>query len=240
MCVYERDVPDPLTSRSEVTTLLTAYFTHVYPVQAMSFVHRAQLFRQLEQGQAPPILVKALCGLAARYLPGADQSHLEGGTQAAIWMQEVRVALMVDTNRFSTAKLAATLCVLQHELNCGRTISAWMFVALAARMALGLGLNVESSHPWIEQEQRRRLMWSTYCADSFCASGWSEYSLLSNVPLRIYVPSDEMSFLLGQETPGRFLDDVIDSPAGANLLTRWIWLTKLRDDLLRYVPSYLG
>lgn len=238
---------DRLASRLELTKLLTAFYTHVYHVQAMSFIHRAQLFRQVVQGQASPIVVRTICGLSARYLPGADQNHLEGGDQAALWISEAKAALIADTNRFSMSKLAATLCILQHELNCGRTGSAWMFVALAARMALAMGLNVEptaTDMPWIEREQRRRLMWATCCADSFCSSGWPEYSLLSAVELKVFLPSDETSFLLGTERPGMLLSDVMDAAeeeghslvldpgVSANLLARWIWLTKLRDELL--------
>ena len=162
-------------------------------------------------------------------------------------MQEAKTALMADSNRFSITMLAATLCIIQHELNSGRTGSAWMFAAIAARMVLAMGLNLEPSGTdlsWIEREQWRRLMWATYCADSFCTSGWPEYSLLSSVEVRVYLPSDEMSFLLGVEVPGQLLTDVLDAAevegapdlhqkASGNLLTRWIWLTKLRNDLLK-------
>jgi hypothetical protein len=56
-----------LASRLEHTKFLTAFYTHVYHIQAMSFLHQVQLFRQAQQGQPPPIVIKAICGLSALY-----------------------------------------------------------------------------------------------------------------------------------------------------------------------------
>lgn len=53
-----------LSSRVEHTKLLTAFYTHVYHDQAMSFLHQVQLLRQPQQGQPSPIVIKAICGLS--------------------------------------------------------------------------------------------------------------------------------------------------------------------------------
>lgn len=56
-----------LSSRVEHTKLLTTFYTHVYPDQAMSFLHQVQLFRQAQHGQPSPIVTKAICALSVLY-----------------------------------------------------------------------------------------------------------------------------------------------------------------------------
>ena len=238
---------DRLATKQELGQLLNTYFTHVYPVQAMSFIHKAQLFRRVEEGRASLLLVKAMCAVSARFLPNADKSHPEGGNLPSVWCQEAKVGIILDTDRFSLSKLAAILCILNHDFNCGRTGSAWILVAIAVRMARAMGLNVESNDPnvsFIEKETRRRLMWAIFCADCFCSAGWPEYMLITVDEIQVYLPSDENSFTLGIERPGLRLPDLVDGwkdsvyQAGrgvGSLMTRWIWLMALRVELLRCV-----
>lgn len=235
---------DKLASRQELSQLIQAFFVHVYPVQAMAFIHRARLIRQVEEGRASPLLIKSLCAISARFLPNADEDHVDGGIAPATWCQGAKIDLMTDLDHISTTKLAAVLCILNHEFNCGRTESAWIFISIAVRMARALGLNVENpdaSMPWLEKETRRRLMWSTFCADCFFSAGWPEYSLISATELRIFLPSEEASFVLGMEQPGQSLEDLMDgyksdelaiSKLSSGLMTRWIWLMALRTKLL--------
>ena len=236
---------DKLASKQELWQLLNAYFTYVYPVQAMSFIHKSQLFRRVDEGGASPLLIKAMCAVSARFLPNADRSHAEGGPQPSAWCQEAKIGIILDTDRFSLSKLAAILCILTHEFNCGRTGSAWIFVAMAVRMARAMSLNIEGTDtelPFVERETRRRLIWAIFCADCFCSAGLPEYMLLSAKEVHVYLPCDENSFVLGIERPGERLEDLIDgwkeqdNQVGrgiSSLMTRWIWLMALRANLLR-------
>ena len=241
---------DKLASKQELWQLLDTYFTHVYPVQAMSFVHKSQLYRRVEEGRASPLLIKSMCAVSARFLPSADKQHTEGGYLPSVWCQETKIGIILDTDRFSFSKLAAILCILNHDFNCGRTGSAWVFVAIAVRMARAMGLNVESTDPnlpFIEKETRRRLIWAIFCADCSCSAGWPEYMLLEADEMQVYLPSDENSFTLGIERPGQRLSDLVDGwkdpvfPGGSgvgSLMTRWIWLMALRVDLLRLAETF--
>lgn len=236
---------DKLAPKQELWQLIQAFFIYVYPIQAMAFVHRAQLTRQVEEGRASPLLLKSICAVSARFLPNADPDHVEGGASPATWCRETKASVVADADRFSTTKLAAVLCILNHEFNCGRTGSAWIFIAIAVRMARAMGLNVETSDPsmtWRERETRRRLMWSTFCADCFISAGWPEYTLITADEVRIFLPSDETSYVLGSEQLGQTLAEVMDGyrsdgltplRVSSGLMTRWIWLMALRARLLR-------
>ena len=231
-----------LSSKLDLSQLLTAFFTHVYPTQGMSFVHRAQIFRMVEEGQASTLLIKSMCAVAARYLPNADKTQVDGGDLPSNWCQAAKIGILTDMDQLSTSKLAALLCILRHEFNSGRTQTSWMLTALAVRMTRALGLSLELDDPnvsWMDRESRRRLMWATFCADSFSSGGWPEYRLLRKADIHIRLPINEHDFALGIENQSPFLSDLLNEDdwelarGCEDLTTRWIWLLALRGQLLR-------
>ena len=214
--------------------LVDAFFTHVHPTQAMSFLHHGQLLRDIKEGSASPLLIRAICTVSLRFLDSADREHPDGGTLAAKWAEETKMWLVSDTDQVSLSRLAAMLCIIHHESNSGRLLSAWQWVALAARMALAMGLDssrfmAHSSCPWVTREIARRLMWSTVSADALGSSAHAKYRLLQS-DLDLDLPANEHSFKMGQcpETSQRLSDQV-----SGGFMASWVRLMLLRRTVLR-------
>jgi hypothetical protein len=78
---------------------------------------------------------------------------------------------------------------------------ALMFLGLAARLAFAKRLNYEDhTLSVVEQESRRRLMWSIFVLDKFCSGGVAELTLVSAESLEIRLPTIERAFGFGQRT----------------------------------------
>lgn len=175
---------DRLASRAELIRLTDAFFRHVYPELAMSFIHRGQLYRRLEEQTVSPLLLKCMAAASARFLGGgsmpyaADAEHPDGGLLPERWAREAKASIAQELDRFSISKLAGTLCIIHHEYCSGRIGSAWTWTSLATRMCIGMSLHTEpppdAAVDWLERETRRRLVWATVCADAWGACGLSE------------------------------------------------------------------
>ena len=249
---------DVFASKAELERLIQAFFVYVYPVEAMTFVRRGEIFHSISDGTAAPILVKAICGVSARYVAPSDNTDPDGGKAAASWIQEAKAGLMIDTDRFSTSKLAATLCIKTHEFNSGRPGSAWLFTPMAVRMALAMGLNDEepdATATLIERETRRRLMWSAFCADAMAAGesaslgtslthagGQVAYLSCPAASIRCALPCDDNLYALGtvpadtSATPWD-LGNKSYSTARDGLTTRWIRIMAIRNEMLQCVAT---
>ena len=221
---------DPLASRQQVNMLIEAFFSHVHPVEAMSFLRRGQLVRDIREALASPLLVKAICTVSFRFLPNnAEFTHPDGGCLPERWGQEIKNEIMADTDRVSMSKLASILCVIHHESNSGRVLSSWLLISLAARMALAMGLDrspesdpASVQSPWISAEIERRLMWSVVCFDALGSAGFDKYRLCPE-QLEIPLPSSERDFAAGhapaKEAPKLVeVDDVSPTLSGSETL----------------------
>ena len=249
---------DKLYSRAELTRHLDAFFKYVHPEMAMSFIHRGQLYRRLEEswagdkglsGQAAsPLLLKCMAAVSARFLDDADASHPDGGMLPEQWAKEAKMAITLELDRFSISKLAATLCLIHHEYCSGRIGSAWTWTALATRMCVGMSLHLESpvktksgsrsDYPgdWTEGEARRRMVWATVCADAWSACGLSECTtfdrrLVDNLPL----PCTEREFAFGHgqgdDGTGATLSSGLAYGQLKGISANHIWLTMLGSDV---------
>ena len=178
---------------------IDAYYRFVYVQPGLSFLHRATLMRERDEGRLSPILLASIRLCAGRYLAGADKTHSDGGLRHYELAQNVKQSILADTDRFSTVKLAALLNLLTHERISGRHGSTWLLLSLASRMCLAMGLNRESdAHlSWVSCESRRRMVWATYLMDAFNSSGHREFATLPIDILLLDLPAPERNFALG-------------------------------------------
>lgn len=106
------------------------------------------------------------------------------------------------------------LCILSsHEWGEGNASRSHMYLGIAARMAMILGLDEESTElmhdgQLLELEVRRRAMWSIYMMDRCNASGRSSPSCVSLKDIHIRLPCDEKSFIFVSGQQQCFREDV--------------------------------
>ena len=228
--VRELKTVDRLTSRLELDRLLDAFFRHVYPSSGMSFIHHGHLYRRVEDGSASTLLLQAMGAVSGRFIAHENRANEDGGELPARWAREARMGIIEDLDRFSTAKLATTLCLVHHDYNSGRIGSAWNMTALATRMAQGMGLHLFRSNEtgsWTAQETRRRLVWATFCADLRGSGGISEYTTYDFEPQHINLPSTEQEFTFGeQQTPSLDLT-IVATTSSSSLSANHIFLVSV-------------
>jgi hypothetical protein len=225
-----RDIP-----RKEVNHLLDVFFTHVYPTLASAIVRRGELYAKVDQPSSS-LLIKTICALSYRFSPAADSSNPDGGSAPARWAEEAKQTLMAGLNTFSADKLATLLYLTQHEVNSSRHGSAWLLMAMAARMAFALRLHYPAEDlGWTAQESRRRLMWAVFSADKFGFAGLQEFTLCPIESMRIPLPASNHNFNLGIPVVNRTLSNIgLEPEPGADgILSRHVWLMYIRSEVLR-------
>ncbi|EME85565.1 uncharacterized protein MYCFIDRAFT_150631 [Pseudocercospora fijiensis CIRAD86] len=155
--VVKSDVRTPLTlpfydtsavPPSElITHLANTFFTHLgcnYP-----FLQRERFLRDLEEKQVDPVLVDAVCALAARFSTHSLLTHPAGhdgekSTPAEYghaFAQRAKTAL-TDTFPCPTVAAAqAALLLAYNEFGEQRDSGLWMYLGISIRMAQDLGLH---------------------------------------------------------------------------------------------------
>jgi hypothetical protein len=179
---------------------IEAFFTCVYPNESLNFVHRGTLEQGVREKTTPRLLSLAICLVSARFVIEPTASHPDGGPRAAAWRRELRASLIDQVGRLSSVDLACLILLIRHELNTGNYGSSWILFAIAVRIAYGLQMNDDTNlrqlpSTWIEQESRRRMMWSCIALDAFFADGFREHELCGAGTFdRLQLPCSERNF----------------------------------------------
>ncbi|KAL6454860.1 SPAPB1A11.04c Uncharacterized transcriptional regulatory protein PB1A11.04c [Candida maltosa Xu316] len=136
------------------------------------------------------------------------------------------------------------LCILSsHEWGEGNASRSFMYVGIASRMALILGLNEEpkpelgisDSENFIRMEMKRRAMWAVYMMDRCNSCGRSSHSCISLDQINVRLPCSEKEFIfgIGANQPFRFGELKDLSLCGYQIvlfetwrdISRWVSLT---------------
>lgn len=158
--------------------------------------------------QPNPVVLLAILALSARLqntLPDALNASLDFGWHA-------RKLVLEEFDNPSLSNVQA-LCVLSsHEWGEGNASRSYMYVGLAARMAMILGLNEEpTGNNELENEVRRRAIWGVYMMDRCNSSGRKGHSCISLSDIHVRLPDHERNFIFGEIQTQCFRNDV-DKP----------------------------
>jgi hypothetical protein len=236
---------DDVPSFQERSLLLDAFFSRVHPNPTASFVHRSDLLRTVHNGTVSRLLLLAICVISYRFSSLSDDAHPDGGERAAFWACRIRHDLMENLDRFSRPTLGATLLLIQHDINSGRSAAAWTLNVLATRMAFALGLNRQgpTGAQWMQVEVSRRLMWSSFCVDAMTHGGILEYCSCPASAVRINLPADEHNFALSipEETdPLQRPPSLGERKRLGGLMSQYVRLMAIRNDVIQSVRSAEG
>lgn len=131
------------------------------------------------------------------------------------WLQYIEREIVNNSDLISLPKLQIILLLIYDRKAKGNLTSVYFLVAIASRIAYGLGLNSSNERiPFLNQECRRRLMWCIYSQDRLLSSESSLYKpLCERESLQIQMPSNEHHFLFEIECATGLLEDVSNSPS---------------------------
>ena len=230
-----------MMSKTNLLKFIDAYFEKIYCEQSMSFFNQTQIYHRVETGTLPAILTKAIATLTARFVLGDARSNGDGGRLPALWSRDVKIALALESDRFSTSRLAAVLCLIHHERNSMRFASAWSLTAQASRRVIGMALDdtMGANLSWIQKETRRRLVWAAYCLDALGSFGLPQCTTLSIDLLNRSLPCDDHAFTFGQESVGPTLETLVPSMSlpsntSVGMSAHFIFLVHLGLEIARY------
>ncbi|UKZ56080.1 hypothetical protein TrVGV298_009908 [Trichoderma virens] len=145
--IVREDIPsyDPNSSapvHSLIIHLVTAFFIHVgcnYP-----FLSKEKFLRHVKDKRVEPILVDAVCAIAARF---SDHHVLTGGNdkmprteRGQVFAQRARQATVDTFPCPSVGAVQACLLMAYEGFGANQDSALWMYLGLAIRMALDLGL----------------------------------------------------------------------------------------------------
>lgn len=182
------------------------------------------------------ILLKALCGSAARFL--TDDASMEAAGRR--WINEARCELLDSFDEPSLVKLQAMHLLVLRQKAERDFRKALTLSSLCSRYAFLLRLNYEDpSLPFLAQESRRRLMWSIWATDTFLRGGIPDFTLCRASDIHIRLPCEQRSFDLDCTVETERLSPPSGRMATTNidLLAHYIRVVDLRDRILRYTKQ---
>ncbi|RSL64319.1 hypothetical protein CEP54_004757 [Fusarium duplospermum] len=139
------DPNDPAPVHPLIINLVKTFFLQMgssYP-----FLKQARFLRMVKEKRVEPILVDSICGLAARF---SDAPSLTNGNdkmprteRGAVFAQRARQAT-VDTFPCPTVGAVQACLLMAYEgFGASQDSALWMYLGLAIRMAVDLGLQKE-------------------------------------------------------------------------------------------------
>lgn len=238
-------VSTSLLSRDVVRRHIDAYFEHIYPLQGYDFLHYPTVLEKLHSGQMSPILCTAICATVAMFLSPSDKS---ARTVAIEWSAEVDHYLLANMNRLEILNLQLMVLSMFQHFAYRQFGRVWQMHGSATRLALAFQLNDDSpvyfgrspASP-VEQECRRRLMWSLFVWDKLLSAGIDEFVGIPDQWMRLSLPCNEHYFQLEMGQRTGTLSDGIRVLSERDLGSKGLFLIlqTLRHRILRTTKSFL-
>ncbi|OHE98483.1 hypothetical protein CORC01_06274 [Colletotrichum orchidophilum] len=173
---------------------IDAFFDFVYPIPCYGFIHKATFCQSWAQDTYNPRLLKAMCGLTARYIAAGDSGRLQ---QATRWIQESEMQLLMRLSEPSMSDIEALMLTTLDHIIARRFSKMLVSACLAARLAFMVRLNYEDGRlSFLTQERRRRLMWAIYTMETLYSSGRTEFTGCPKETIHLQLPCHERSFTL--------------------------------------------
>lgn len=153
---------------------LDSFLENVHPISCNNFLHPGCLCEGLDR--APPLLLLALCSSSSKFM--AVENALQDGLK---WAEEAKWQIMRSLDRTSSLTVSAIQFLALHEIHgaeytaaaniagmgyAGFLVASLTSEGIGIRMALDLKLHIAPQDGiFLEQECRRRLMWSVFVSD---------------------------------------------------------------------------
>lgn len=91
---------------------------NVHPISCNNFLHPGSVCEALHR--APHLLVLAICGSSAKFMPGASSK-----SDGRRWVEEAKMLIMKNLDRVSTLTMSAIQFLVLHEMHEAEYTSAW-------------------------------------------------------------------------------------------------------------------
>ena len=241
--VLEDDLTTLLPDGDTLRLLLDAYFHSVHPVSCNNFLHHGSLMESLERGKAPQLLLLAVCGVSAKFIP--DHTIQDLGRK---WIETAKTRLSGALDVVSMTNVALLHTMALNHIQDGNFVPAWNFIALAFRIAVQLKMNkhevgadASRQRNFARQESRIRLMWAVYVLHCLllCDELHSNENFLQTLPL----PCNVWNFMQGLPSRTLCLSEPFSDPERASATNPCAYLIKIvivRSEIMRFNQSLVS
>ena len=221
------DGAEKLPAKEIQEHLAEVFFDYVYG-QSYPLLHKPSFMRRLAQGTIPPVLILAVCAMAARF-----SNHPEVRTEPAFLRGEnwASVARDIALRRYDTPNITILIVYLilgLHEFGTCQGGRSWMFGGMAQRMAYALQLHKDLDHEpkrdanekteltFTDREIRRRTMWSCFLMDRFNSSGTERPIFVGEHYIRAQLPIKDKYYQMEVTGPTEDLEGLVPNPVPPN------------------------
>lgn len=172
---------------------VNTYFEYLNTIPQYSFIHKASFLRNFHHNTLDPLFLRCVCGIASRFVQERPRHDY-----VSEWLKEVEVQMWPRMAEMKVQSLQILLLLIFWYSLERKISNMWTSSAMAARIAYGMRLNHEMSDkmPFVSKEVRRRIMWSIFMLDKFCAGGFAELTLCNANTMQVNLPCDERNFEL--------------------------------------------
>ncbi|KAH8898747.1 hypothetical protein GQ53DRAFT_359630 [Thozetella sp. PMI_491] len=192
--------------------MVEIFFDHPSFAVVSQCLHRPSLEASLGSGSQSFLLyaIGSLVSVADSSRKGLQHSGVGNLETLSSRLAAVARCLSRDSSDApSLPAVQANTILAYRELMCSRAVKAWMYAGTAIRMAQLLRLHREYHNRTtaLEQEVRRRMMWTCYILDRLMAVACSRPQTVLRDSLTIQLPAPEDDFLFGVKFVGPKLDN---------------------------------
>ena len=181
-----------------------------------------QTLNQISAGTVPPVLVLAVCAVAARFSTHPQVNSEPAFLRGEQWAAPARDIALKRYDDPTITILTVFLILGLHEFGTCHGGRSWMFGGMALRMAYALQLHRELDHDPLGQnnekqtelsatdrEIRRRTMWACFVMDRFNSSGTERPPFANEETIKIQLPIKESFFQMEIPGPTESLDGTV-------------------------------
>lgn len=204
--------------------LAEVFFDCIYG-QSYLLLHKPSFMRKLKTGTVPPVLMLAVCAIAARFSTHPQVSGEPAFLRGDAWATPARAIIEKRHYEPNITILTVMLILGLHYFGTCEGGLSWSFGGQAMRMAYALQLHCELDHDplgrksdpaselsFTDREIRRRTMWACFLMDTFNSSGTQRPSFGNEDYMHIQLPIKESHFQMEVPGPTEDLEGNVPNP----------------------------
>lgn len=175
------------------------YFKYCHN-QPYSLFHEESLREKIESGKVPMPLLFALLASTVPY--SKDPCFEEKSIAVSAYATQSWKSIVMPWNGTQSEEelnIMQILLLAMIDYTDGRTQASWVKVGLAIRLAQDFRLQIapDKDISPIQQQERRRVLWSFYLCDKLISRDWERPAVILDDQCSVQLPNDENEFRNG-------------------------------------------
>ncbi|TQS38977.1 hypothetical protein Golomagni_00506 [Golovinomyces magnicellulatus] len=202
----------------EVQQHLTELYFENIEGQGYNLLHKPSFMSKLRDDAVPPVLILAVCAVAARFSTHPQINTSPNFLRGEQWAAESR-SIVMRRHEWPDITIVTCLLILSlHDFGTCQRERSWSFGGMAIRMAFALKLHRDFDHDtkskegnlelsFTDREIRKRIMWTCFIVDRLDASSRDRPPFISEDAMKLQLPIKESKFILNIPGSTEYLNE---------------------------------